>query len=352
MMTRSSLITVIILVAFLAWFTWGLYNSARQARLSRQLVIAVGRSNVNDVNRLLADGADPNTREGGDPPPTWQERWALLFRRSHKHKRIQGRPVIVVAALGPDGSPASRDIDQSEAQIIRMLVAKGADVNARDDTAPSEFTWTGDTALIVASKRSLHSTVLTATEQALLGVGADTNAADDDKYTALYQALSGNAPLVRVLLERGAPVNGSDFHGLTPLINAVSQVYSNRQPHDPTEIPRLLIARGANVNARDIYGDTALYWAVHANETDLVRLLIANGADVNVQGQEGATPLMTADGVDVARLLIAHGADVNFRDKYGKTVLWYSRHTRTFNPKQQKHAEQMTALLVQNGATE
>jgi ankyrin repeat protein len=48
-----------------------------------------------------------------------------------------------------------------------------------------------------------------------------------------------------------------------------------------------LIARGAPVNGRDSLGGTPLHDAAWAGETEIVALLIAKGAEVNARHTEG-----------------------------------------------------------------
>jgi ankyrin repeat protein len=80
---------------------------------------------------------------------------------------------------------------------------------------------------------------------------------------------SGNAALVRTLLEHGAEVNTSGHDGRTALMQAV---FSD----DPSIIQALLEHR-ASVNARDFYGNTALTLAESERKQQLMRLLTAAG---------------------------------------------------------------------------
>ena len=57
---------------------------------------------------------------------------------------------------------------------------------------------------------------------------------------------------------------------------------------------RLLINRGADVNGYDARGETPLFYAIRSQSRDYVTLLLKNGADVNWQNNEGYTPIMSA----------------------------------------------------------
>jgi hypothetical protein len=97
--TKIRLIPLLVLAALLAWFVWGLYASARQASLNKQLVAAVGSGNVVAVQRLLRVGADPNTREGGDSPPNWWGRLAAMLGRGPGLRHHLGTPVLIPTPL-------------------------------------------------------------------------------------------------------------------------------------------------------------------------------------------------------------------------------------------------------------
>ncbi len=83
--------------------------------------------------------------------------------------------------------------------VVEALLAKGADVNAKDES--------GITALMWASG---HLDVV----QALLAEGADVNAKRNDGLTLLMQASQlGHLDVVQALIDRGADVNAKDNSG-------------------------------------------------------------------------------------------------------------------------------------------
>jgi ankyrin repeat protein len=348
-MTRSRLITLVLFVSLLGWFAWGLYAAARQASLDKKLIVAVDTFNVPAVKRLLAEGADPDTREGGDPPPSWRQRLAAMLGRGATHVRHRGRPVLVAAAIWPSGSLGRPDPDPPDARIIAMLVAARADVNARSDIPPSPFHASGDTALIETCRNNLFATALTPSEKTLLDAGADVNIADDGGSTALQAAIFSDVPLVQALLDHGAHVDAANSAGWTPLIEEAAL-----SPMDqPADISRILLAQGASIDARDIHGDTALIWAADRNQFEIARCLLTHSADINAQDHLGLTPLMHAadqSGFQAARLLIAQGADVNIRDNAGRTVLWHFRRWIHVGFEDQPQIRALMALLIKHGA--
>ena len=85
----------------------------------------------------------------------------------------------------------------------------------------------------------------------------------------------GNIKRIKELLKAGANINAIDNQGFTPLINAVSG--------EQTEAVKLLLNNGANVNARTKHGMTALIGAVKDGNIEMVRALLAKNADKMVK---------------------------------------------------------------------
>lgn len=68
-----------------------------------------------------------------------------------------------------------------------------------------------------------------------------------------------------------------------------------------TDVARLVLARGADVNGTDEAGYAPLHHAALEGHTDVVGFLVRHGAEVNARNADGLTPLGVA-------LLRAHGA--------------------------------------------
>lgn len=108
----------------------------------------------------------------------------------------------------------------------------------------------------------------------LLANGADVNARDPDQQTPLLEALAvyKHDKMVRLLLASGADVNLSDRSGMTALIYAAQQ--------GSIDDAKILIANDANMNDF-VAGNPPLYFAMLGHHTDMVELLLASGADPN-----------------------------------------------------------------------
>ncbi len=187
---------------------------------------------------------------------------AALFLRSGEGFVPVGKNAILSALL-KHGAP----IDRFEAAALagRVRVAKEIDADPAYLTAESSFGWA-----------PLH-----------------------------FAAYAGNLEVAKLLLERGADMDGranTKFRN-TPL--QVSLLTGQE------EMAALLVARGADVRIEQAEGFTALHEAAQIGSEKLIALFLDHGADPNARGQDGRTPLAMARKAgheSAAKLLQARGA--------------------------------------------
>lgn len=112
-------------------------------------------------------------------------------------------------------------------------------------------------------------------------------------------------------------VKARDRYGLTALVRASGD--------GDAPAVRLLLERGADVDARCPDGSTALIWATLFGHADVVRALLDGGAKgVNLRAPAGGeTPLMIAalyGYSEITSMLLAAGAETGAADKCGRTA--------------------------------
>jgi ankyrin repeat protein len=196
---------------------------------------------------------------------------------------------------------------------VKLLLARGADVNARAAT--------GVTALMVAARYRGNVEVV----RLLLAKGARPLAEAEvrnDAAPLFFAVMAGDILTAEALVAAGAkPDQKMKLLGQfvsTPLLFAASN-------DDPAMI-EYLISKGGNPNEIDADGLTALGWATLANHAGTVQALLKGGAQVNHVDKLGMTPLLYAASADfgdtaVLEQLIAAGADLKAKNKQGLTAL-------------------------------
>ncbi|XP_050430101.1 ankyrin repeat domain-containing protein 17 isoform X3 [Adelges cooleyi] len=139
----------------------------------------------------------------------------------------------------------------------------------------------------------------------LLAAGADQEHKTDEMHTALMEAsMDGHVEVARLLLDSGAQVNMPTDSFESPLTLAACGGH--------VELALLLIERGANIEEVNDEGYTPLMEAAREGHEDMVSVLLSKGANINAQTeetQETALTLACCGGfLDVADFLIKNGA--------------------------------------------
>jgi ankyrin repeat protein len=258
---------------------------------------------------------------------------------------------------------------QKQPQMIKLLISRGADVDARGavrnwerkvirEPRPKDMNQGGFTPLLYAAREGCIECA-----KELVAGGANLNLQDPHGVTPLVMSLLNlHYEFAAYLVEAGADVNKWDLYGRSPLYMAVDTstlpvagngsmvVLPSADKLKAIDVARLLLDQGANVNAQlkrrppyrnvpqDRGGDsilsqgaTPLLRAARAGDTPMVQLLLERGALVDLPSNQGVTPLMAAAGVEFGlrvtrgrnrtdegvmstmRALLDAGADINAR---------------------------------------
>jgi ankyrin repeat protein len=238
------------------------------------LLVATVRGQTAVAAFLLDRGANPNHAAPGFSALHWAS------------------GVWETELTGPRGIAARRDeewralggITDGKQELVRALLARGADPNARISKPPQRVGFT---------------------RGGLNLVGATPY---------VVAAAAGDAGVMRLLAEAGADPTLTTKDGTTALMAAagvgrvaVESTVSETQAVDAVAVA---LAAGNEVAAANTAGDTALHGAATLRWNAMVKLLAGKGAALDAKNKRGRTPLSNAAGSDTEELLRSLGATV------------------------------------------
>jgi len=167
-----------------------------------------------------------------------------------------------------------RAIEVNDATVVRTLIQRGFDANSRDPK--------GQTGLILA----LRGGALDAADALLKAPNLDVNALNEAGESALMMAaLKGHADWSQRLIDHGASIVK---HGWSPIHYAATG--------PDTAVVKLLLDKGAPIDARSPNGSTPLMMAAQYGAETSVDLLLQRGADPRLRNDRGLSA------VDFAKL--------------------------------------------------
>jgi uncharacterized protein len=223
------------------------------------LILALMNGHYDAAGALLDMKADPNLAHKSGVTP--------LYSAVDDHTMPQSnRP-----------SPKEIDNDLTSFDVIKALVARGANVNVQ------------------LKAQQPYRTKLDRGVDTMLGAGT----------TPLVRAAkAGDVVVVKFLLEKGADPKIAGRNGINPLMAAAGVGTKEedatgrfKTPADMIETIKLLLAAGLDINAAESTGRTALHGAALQGFDPVVQFLVEKGASLDVKDRNGRTPLDMAMGL-------------------------------------------------------
>ena len=210
---------------------------------------------------LLERGANPNVSTPGFSPLHWAAgSWETTLTATDISVDREGNEEWNVLAGIRTGKP----------ELVKALLARGADVNARMKSAPTRAG---------ASRNTLPELA-----------GATP---------FLLAATAGDTGVMRLLAEAGADTALTAEGRSTPLMAAAGfgriLGENTRRESQLLGAARLAVELGADVNATDAAGNTAMHYAAYHRLTSVVQFLVDKGAKIDVKNKFGETPLWTSE---------------------------------------------------------
>ncbi|MHC4867755.1 MAG: ankyrin repeat domain-containing protein [Planctomycetota bacterium] len=245
------------------------------------------------VKRIASEGGDLNAPLSVGAPPLhiaamYGYRDVIEFMLKHgtsvNAKASNSMTALHVAAM------------YRQVEAGKLLIGGGANVNAASEPR-------GQTPLHLALARSQLELA-----RVLVSHGAEVHAKTQQGLSPLHIAVTAQenaVELAALLIEAGADMNvPGPLAGGTPLHTAV--------PRQSAPLLRLLLTKGADPSARDDTGGTPLHHAARLGYGDMLELLIEAGSVVNAIDNDGMTPLDWAvavgeEGAAAAEVLRKHG---------------------------------------------
>jgi ankyrin repeat protein len=194
-----------------------------------------------------------------------------------------GRTALLAAVdlhtVPASNRPAPRETDDalSSLDVIRMLIDKGANVNA------------------ALRAQMPYRTKLDRGGDGVLGAGT----------TPLIRAAkAGDTAVIKLLLDKGADAKAATRNGVNAIMIAANvgtreedMTGRSKTQKDTIETITMLAAAGTDLNAADTQGRTAMHGAATWGFNDVIRLLHQKGANINAADKRGLHPLDGAMGL-------------------------------------------------------
>jgi ankyrin repeat protein len=170
-------------------------------------------------------------------------------------------------------NPPETDRTLTATDIVKMLLAQGADPNQVFDKNPPQIQTQGTVTVPAGA-------------------------------TAFYRAVkAADLTVMRMLLDKGANAGIAIKNGGTPLMLAAGggpartqeeEVVDKAGRADPVEVVKMILDAGADINAVNDQENTAVHLAAQRGSDKVVQYLVSRGAKLDLKNKQGKTPVEVA----------------------------------------------------------
>ena len=318
---------------------------------------AAEKGDVEEARRLIEQGAAVDARN--------KEKYTPLHTASlNGHAELSKLLIENGADIEARNAYGSRPIDlvfseKGNLKTLEVLESHGASIF--DSESYDYYMYRGEEPPIDADLLLARSVRAGNIEMAnhLIEYGASLYTVTGLEHESLmHDAVeSESLEMVKLLVEKGAPINEMNDHMETPvhlaawegniqMMDFLLRQYDSNMPlhqrddnnytvldiaarQGNLELAKFLVERRAPVNRstfdwKEAFPKMPLHLAAKNGHSEVAQFLLDNGADLNIRTFDGYTPLHFAakEGHDkVSRTLLENGADVNAKDKEGLTPL-------------------------------
>ncbi len=281
--------------------------------LNNSLLYAIHDGDKNKVTKLLLN---PDKTQRPDINFINQDGYSpLIYAIVKQNLKIielllkQGADTELKAKNGYTAFHYAAESSAKNEEIFKILLKYNANIEARTNHGYTPL-------LLAVIQNTFYYANSIYTPKALINLGADKNAVNNEGKTALHLAIEVRSePLVHYFIEQQADIEEKDKNGITPLLAAANKGWS--------EIIPFLIEKNADITATDIKGRSALHIATEKQDEKTALVLLEQNIDINAVDNEGETPLhyaATKQAKDVA-FLLQHGANTEIKNNVGNTPI-------------------------------
>lgn len=274
---------------------------------------AVKHSDLKMIELLLINKADPNqkspskcfrtpiSRAVGDIDSIEIIGLLIKYKASLEEVNYYGMTPIFYA------------VSKNNVEYLEYLIKAGANVNHTDCFGALPLHYAARSGFVKIA-------------EVLIKAGSNLNIGDKhNNATPIYDAIDGNhLEVVRVLLDNGVNIEPVDYSKVTDQLwkfTHVPPVLHYAVKKSRFEIVKLLVERGADINGRSSYNSTPLHYAADQDDSRITSYLLSfPHIQVNAKNNNGSIPVTDAiihRNKDNIRLLIQHGADLTSVNIHG-----------------------------------